>query len=48
MAKIDRLYIRVDAELKEKIRIAASNKNRTMSNFIENILKENFEKKEDR
>lgn len=46
MAKTDRIYIRIDADLKQKASIIASKQNRTLSNFIENLLKKEIEKDE--
>lgn len=39
MAKESRLYIRIDEDLKEKLKQKADKENRTLSNYIENILK---------
>ena len=46
MAKTERLYIRVTPELKEKIQEAAEAENRTISAWIETILKSKFEEKD--
>ena len=46
MAKTERLYIRITPELKEKIQKAAEAENRTISSWIETILKSKFEEKD--
>ena len=46
MAKTERLYIRVTPELKEKIQKAAEAENRTISSWIETILKSKFEEED--
>jgi len=45
MAKTDRLYIRIETELKEKLQQLADNENRTLSNYIESILINEVEKR---
>ena len=46
MAKTERLYIRITPELKEKIQEAAEAENRTISSWIETILKSKFVEQE--
>jgi predicted transcriptional regulator len=38
LAKTERLFIRVTADLKEQLQALAESENRNLSNFIENIL----------
>jgi predicted DNA-binding protein len=38
LAKTERLFIRITAELKEQLQELAESENRNLSNFIENIL----------
>ena len=38
--KTERLHIRISPELKEQLQAAADAENRTLSNFVENLLKE--------
>lgn len=42
--KTERLQLRIDADTKEKIRIAAEKENRTISNYIEVLIKKELEK----
>ena len=46
MAKTEHLYIRVTPELKEKIKKAAEAENRTISSWIETMLKNKFAEKD--
>jgi len=43
--KTDRLYIRADEEFKKQLQAAAEKENRSLSNYIENILKKELERK---
>lgn len=38
MAKTERLYIRIDEDLKKKLQERAKNEHRTLSNYVESIL----------
>ena len=40
MTKSERLNIRIDPELMAKIKAAADKENRSVTNWIENVLKE--------
>jgi predicted transcriptional regulator len=44
MTKSDRIYIRVDPELKAKLQELADRDHRTLSNYIELVLKREIEK----
>lgn len=44
MFKDDKIYVRVDAELKELLKAAAKVENRTLSSYIETILKRELER----
>lgn len=44
MLKTERLFIRIDPELKKKLKEMAKAENRNLSNFIENILLQRIEK----
>lgn len=44
MFKTERIYIRLTPELKELLRAAAEAENRTITNFIENLIKQALEK----
>lgn len=46
MAKTERLYVRVTPELKEKIQKAAESENRTISAWLETMLKSKFAEKD--
>lgn len=46
MTKTDRLQIRITPELKEKLESLAASENRTVSNYIENLIKREVEKRE--
>ena len=46
MSKTDRIYIRLTPELKEQLRQAAEKENRTISNYIENLIKQALDKPE--
>ena len=46
--KTERIAIRVDSKTKKKIENLAKKENRSMSNFIENIIIEKLEEKETR
>jgi uncharacterized protein (DUF1778 family) len=45
MAKTERLFIRITAELKEQLQEMAKSENRNLSNFIENILLQKIKEK---
>lgn len=40
MAKSERIYIRVSPELKQQLQAAADAENRTVTNYIENLIKQ--------
>lgn len=46
MNKTDRLQIRITPELKDKLQALADAENRTISNYIENLIKKELEKRE--
>lgn len=41
--KDDRINIRIDEELKQKVKDVAKKENRTLSNYIENVLRKEVE-----
>ena len=43
--KTERIYLRVTPELKAKLQDLADAENRTISNYIENLIKQEIEKK---
>lgn len=43
--KTERLHIRISPELKEELQAAADAENRTLSNYVENLLKEAVKEK---
>ena len=43
--KTERIYLRVTPELKSKLQDLADAENRTISNYIENLIKQEIEKK---
>lgn len=43
--KTERLHLRISPELKEKLQAAAEAENRTVSNYVENLLKEAVKEK---
>lgn len=45
MSKTERLFIRITPELKRKLQEMANAENRSLSNYIENILLQEIEKK---
>lgn len=45
MSKTDRIYIRVAPDLKEQLQQIAAGENRTLSNYIENLIKRDLESK---
>ena len=45
MAKTERLQIRITPELKAKLQTKADAENRTISNYIENLIRKDLEKK---
>lgn len=47
MAKTERLFIRIDEDLKKKLQERAENENRTLSNYIESILIKEIKKGQD-
>lgn len=44
MAKTDRLVIRITPELKAQLQAAAEAENRTITNYIENLIKQAMKK----
>lgn len=46
MNKTERLQIRITPELKEKLQELADAENRTISNYIENLIKREMDKRE--
>ena len=46
MTKTERLQIRITPELKDKLQALADAENRTISNYIENLVKREVEKRE--
>ena len=44
MKKTERIYIRITPELKEAIKLLAKSENRTISNYIENLIETNVKK----
>lgn len=40
-----RLHIRIDEDLHKKIKLRASNENRTISNYVLNLILKDLEKK---
>lgn len=44
--KTERLQIRITPELKSKLQALADTENRTISNYIENLIKQEIEKAE--
>lgn len=44
MSKTERIYIRVTPEVKEQLQKAAEAENRTITNYIENLIKEAIKK----
>lgn len=45
MAKTDRLYIRITPEMKEALQEIAAADGRSLSNYIENVLRREIENK---
>ena len=45
MTKTDRLQIRITPELKEKLQSLADAENRSISNYIENLIMKELEKR---
>lgn len=45
MSKDERIYIRVTPETKEQLRQAAARENRSISNYLEALIKRELEKK---
>lgn len=45
MNKTERLQIRITPDLKEKLQALADAENRTISNYIENLIKNEIERK---
>lgn len=43
--KTERLHLRISPELKEKLQAAAEAENRTVSNYVEKLLKEAVKEK---
>lgn len=48
MAKLDRLYIRISEDLKKELQEAAKAENRTVSNYVETLIKEKLDKQKPR
>lgn len=46
MNKTERLQIRITPDLKEKLQALADAENRTISNYIENLVRREVEKRE--
>lgn len=46
MTKTERLQIRITPELKEKLQALSDAENRSISNYIENLIKIEVEKRE--
>lgn len=44
MVKSERIYIRVSPELKQQLQAAADAENRTVTNYIENLIKQAIKK----
>lgn len=44
MAKTERIYVRITPELKEQLQAAADAENRTITNFVENLIKQALKK----
>lgn len=44
MNKTDRIYIRVSPELKEQLQRAAEQENRSVTNYVENLIKQALKK----
>lgn len=44
MAKTERLEIRLTPEIKEQLQAAAEAENRTISNYVENLIKQALKK----
>lgn len=44
MAKTERLEIRLTPELKERLQAAAEAENRTITNYVENLIKQALKK----
>lgn len=44
--KTERLQLRITPELKEKLQALADAENRTITNYIENLIKKEIEKRE--
>jgi len=42
--KTERIYIRLTPELKEQLQAAATAENRTVTNYIENLIKQALKK----
>ena len=47
MSKSERIYIRITPEFKEQIQKAAELENRTISNYIEHLIKQAINQKKD-
>lgn len=44
MAKTERIYVRITPELKEQLKAAADAENRTITNYVENLIKQALKK----
>ena len=44
MTKTDRLHIRISPDLKAKLQALADAENRSISNYVENLIKKEIEK----
>ena len=45
MAKTERIYVRITPELKEQLQAAADAENRTITNYVENLIKRSEERR---
>ena len=43
MTKTERLQLRITPELKEKLQVLADAENRTITNYVENLIKKEIE-----
>lgn len=44
MSKTERIQLRITPELKEQLQAAADTENRTITNFLENLIKQALKK----
>ena len=47
MSKSERIYIRITPEFKEQLQKAAESENRTVTNYIEHLIKQAISQKKD-